>query len=61
MNLSDLYQVDEQVFKKAQVLIEKKKAEAEAFSEGVNAGMELMLSGIKEFLKQEGAGEHGNS
>ena len=61
MNLSDLYQVDEQVFKKAQVLLEKKKAELEAFSEGVNAGMELMLSGVKEFLKQEGAEEHGDS
>ncbi len=61
MNLSDLYQVDEQAYKKAQILLEKKKAEVEAFSDGLSAGMELMLSGVKEFLKREGAEENGNS
>ena len=53
MNLNELYEIERTVSHKMQVLKEKKEAETKAFIEGVDRGIDLMYSAIREALMKE--------
>lgn len=53
MNLNELYEIERTVSHEMQTLKEKKEAETRAFIEGVDKGIDLMFSAVREALWKE--------